>query len=265
MCDRSNSSSDSDYDEKKNKVNKRSSSSVASVTSATYPAKKTKSWYQQSFNNNWLQDPELKDWIEADSKDRFVVRCKVCDFSLSNINKSSLLAHKMTQKHVKNFEFKKDMTNIKTFFVTPKTPSLREQVAKAELLHVEFWFKLSNDHMKFGLLSNFMCGLMALPHSSACVERIFSQVNMVKTAQTNKLHAETVASRLLAKQAIARDGVDCHAWTPSKSLVADVAEGRCHQRYSERQKLTKMQVSTTLVTLPPSEEEDVYDVIGVLK
>jgi len=48
-------------------------------------------------------------------------------------------------------------------------------------------------------------------------------------------------------------------------LVADVAEGRCHQRYSERQKLTKMQVSTTLVTLPPSEEEDVYDVIGVLK
>ena len=40
MCDRSNSSSDSDYDEKKNKVNKRSSSSVASVTSATYPAKK---------------------------------------------------------------------------------------------------------------------------------------------------------------------------------------------------------------------------------
>src|SRR5688572_6548035 len=158
----------------------------------------------------------------------------------------------MTQKHVKNFEFKKDMTNIKTFFVTPKTPSLREQVAKAELLHVQFWFKLSsikdgNDHMKFGLLSNFMCGLMALPHSSACVERIFSQVNMAKTAQTNRLHAETVASRLLAKQAIAREGVDCHAWTPSKSLVADVAEGRCHQRYSERQKLTKMNVRTNLV------------------
>src|SRR5688572_21442245 len=94
--------------------------------------KKRNHGISRSFNNNWLQDPELKVWIEADSKDRFVVRCKVCDFSLSNINKSSLLAHKMTQKHVKNFEFKKEMTNIKTFFVTPKTPSLREQVAKAE-------------------------------------------------------------------------------------------------------------------------------------
>ena len=57
MYDRSNNSSDSDYDEKKNKVNKRSRSSG---TSATYPAnQKSKSWYQQPFNNNWLQDPEL--------------------------------------------------------------------------------------------------------------------------------------------------------------------------------------------------------------
>ena len=60
MYDRSNNSSDSDYDEKKNKVNKRSSSRGTSVTSATYPAnQKSKSWYQQPFNNNWLQDPEL--------------------------------------------------------------------------------------------------------------------------------------------------------------------------------------------------------------
>ena len=40
-----------------------------------------------------------------------------------------------------------------------------------------FWLELpivkdGNNHPKFSLLSNFMCCLLALPHSSACVERI---------------------------------------------------------------------------------------------
>ena len=86
-----------------------------------------------------------------------------------------------------------------------------------------------------------MCGLLALPHSSACVERVFSQVNMVKTKVTNKLSAATVANRLLAKQSISRAHANCFSWTPSKSLIADVAEGRCHQRYLQREKLRKEQ------------------------
>ena len=132
MSDGTHGSNDSDSDEKKDKVNKRSSTSGSETGP---PNKASKSWYQQSFTNNWLQEP---DWIEADSKNKYVVRCKVCDYSLSNANKSSLLTHKMTQKHVKNFELKQQMTNIKTFFTTTKAPSLREQVAKAELLLVAF-------------------------------------------------------------------------------------------------------------------------------
>jgi len=146
-------------------------------------------------------------------------------------------------------------------------PNAKESLGcMVDLMPQEFWFKLrsikdGNNQLKFGRLSNFMCCLMALPHSSACVERIFSQVNMVKTVHTNKLHAETVAGRLLAKQAIAREGVDCHAWTPSKSLVEEVAKGRCHQRYIERHNNIKMRATPTLVMLAPNEEEDVYDVI----
>ena len=68
----------------------------------------------------------------------------------------------------------------------------------------EYWYQLRNikdglNNPKFDLLSNFMTTLTALPHSSACVERIFSQVNCVKTRITNSLKAETVRDRILAK------------------------------------------------------------------
>jgi hypothetical protein len=130
-----------------------------------------------------------------------------------------------------------------------------------------FWSKIKsikdgNNQLKFEILSTFMCGLMALPHSSACVERIFSQVNMVKTAQTNKLHAATVANRLLAKQAISRQGVECHSWAPSKSLLADVTEGRCHQRYLERERQRQSNNVVNAVVIPEGDDDN-YDSIIV--
>jgi hypothetical protein len=123
-----------------------------------------------------------------------------------------------------------------------------------------FWYKLrtikdGTDQSKFGQLSKFMCGIMALPHSSACVERIFSQVNMVKTHVTNRLFVSTVTNRLLAKQAIVRQGGECYSWTPNKNLIDDVIAGRCNQLYAERIKLKKRQ--STIATVP--EEDDVYD------
>ena len=47
-----------------------------------------------------------------------------------------------------------------------------------------FWCELrsvkdGHGQAKFGQLSKFMCSLLALPHSSACVERVFSQVNLI--------------------------------------------------------------------------------------
>lgn len=70
-----------------------------------------------------------------------------------------------------------------------------------------FWQEIrsvkdGNNHIKYDVLSKLMCGLLALPHSSACVERVFSQVNMIKTK--HRLQADAIADRLLAKQAISR-------------------------------------------------------------
>lgn len=104
-----------------------------------------------------------------------------------------------------------------------------------------FWLGLqevtdANEQTKFDVLCNFMCTLLALPHSSACVERVFSKVNLVKTKQTNKLLCETVANRILAKQAVAKDGA-CHRFKPDRIVIEDVCEGRCRQRYADMLKL----------------------------
>lgn len=102
-----------------------------------------------------------------------------------------------------------------------------------------FWQEIltvkdGNNHVKFDLLSKLMCGLLALPHSSACVERVFSRVNIIKTKQTNRLQADAIADRLLAKQAISRQEVVCYEWKPSSLLISDVKTGKCHQRYIMR-------------------------------
>jgi Domain of unknown function (DUF4371) len=115
-----------------------------------------------------------------------------------------------------------------------------------------FWIAVGavtdgNDQRKFGILSDFMCNLLSLPHSSACVERIFSQVNVIKTKQANKLKCRTVADRILAKQAIAQKNQECHSWIPPNTLVEDVIEGRCHARYIRRQEQQQESNAITIV------------------
>lgn len=112
-----------------------------------------------------------------------------------------------------------------------------------------FWKELGsvkdgNDERRFGILSDFMCTLLALPYSTAGVERIFSQVNLIKNKQSNMMKSRTVADRILAKQAIVQQGTECHSWAPPTTLVEDVYEGRCHARYVARHK--QLQQSSTI-------------------
>lgn len=45
-----------------------------------------------------------------------------------------------------------------------------------------------------------MTNLMSLPHSSACTERISSDLNLIKTKKTNRLDLETIHNIMLAKE-----------------------------------------------------------------
>lgn len=52
----------------------------------------------------------------------------------------------------------------------------------------------------FPLLSQFVQKLLALPHSSANVERLFSSVNLLKTMTRNKLSTDTLQGILHTKR-----------------------------------------------------------------
>ncbi len=65
------------------------------------PRKMRKRWYVQNFKEEWLKDPEFKDWLREDSKEKGASYCICCDMKLKNANKSMLTTHKNTPKHKK--------------------------------------------------------------------------------------------------------------------------------------------------------------------
>lgn len=104
-------------------------------TPVTPPKKRSKVWYQQAFRQEWLSDVEFKDWLQADSKDKHVVICTVCDTKLRNCNRFKLMTHKSSTKHVKNLDAKKNVTVIDNFFKKKTAEKdLKSEVSRAELL-----------------------------------------------------------------------------------------------------------------------------------
>lgn len=71
-------------------------------------------------------------------------------------------------------------------------------------------------------LPDFALATLSLPHSNADCERIFSNVNAIKTKYRNKLVTETINGTLLAKQCV-RGGrnqlQNCTNFTPSKAML----------------------------------------------
>ena len=71
-------------------------------------------------------------------------------------------------------------------------------------------------------------------HSLASVERIFSMVNCLKIKVTNKLKAETLKDRLLAKQNMARNNGSCCTWEPPLALIQNLENATVYKRYQNR-------------------------------
>lgn len=81
----------------------------------------------------------------------------------------------------------------------------------------EFWKKVSDlenelQEKMFPNLTKLVQYIMCLPHSSACAERIFSKLNLIKSKLRNRLHVETCNSIILSSQLL--DGKECYSWKP---------------------------------------------------
>ena len=62
-----------------------------------------------------------------------------------------------------------------------------------------------------------MKSLLALPHSSACAERIFLLLNIIKTKNRSLLKTDTINSLLYSKSLISE--IDCTKWKPSEEML----------------------------------------------
>lgn len=71
----------------------------------------------------------------------------------------------------------------------------------------------------FNVLTNFVFNMLILPHSSANVERIFSQVNLLKSQQRNKLSTASISGLLHTKTFLALKSANCYSVTFDKNIV----------------------------------------------
>lgn len=86
------------------------------------------------------------------------------------------------------------------------TPLTSEREINVE----EFWKNIrklerGDGTPMFPLLCNFINALLCLPHSSAMVERVFSEVNLLKTKQRNSLSTDTIVGLLHTKRLLSSD------------------------------------------------------------
>jgi len=76
------------------------------------------------------------------------------------------------------------------------------------------------NNLPFPKLYNFVKLLLSLPHSSACVGRIFSVINLNKTKTRNRLSTETLSGLLHTKQFISKiTNQNCYDYDISESLL----------------------------------------------
>lgn len=94
---------------------------------------------------------------------------------------------------------------------------------KLQLLGFEkFWFQIINlkneiNEIMYPHLSQFISDILCFPHSSATVERIFSQLNLIKTKTRNTLGIENCSYLLHCKALLQEE--NCITWCPSQSML----------------------------------------------
>lgn len=84
----------------------------------------------------------------------------------------------------------------------------------------EYWNKVFNlrnsaNEPLFDNLKKVMCLILVLPFSNACVERIFSQLKLIKTDHRNRLNTNTIAALMITKENIK----DLPKYEPTKSVI----------------------------------------------
>lgn len=92
---------------------------------------------------------------------------------------------------------------------------------------VEFWnevidYKDAAGNNPFADLSQLAISLLSLPHSNAEIERVFSQMNIVKTKLRNRLSIKTLNAILYVRFGLKRAGKCCYSYTVPDNVLRSI-------------------------------------------
>ena len=82
----------------------------------------------------------------------------------------------------------------------------------------EFWANVALNE-KYRILGRFVKAMLCLPISNADCERVFSQLNLIKTKQRNRFSTEGVASLIFVKDGIKHMSGSCENFEPTKEML----------------------------------------------
>lgn len=71
----------------------------------------------------------------------------------------------------------------------------------------------------YPLLIKFVSYIVTLPHSSACVERLFSTINLNKTKTRNRLATNTLSGILYSKNVLINQQKSCHDFNVTNEMI----------------------------------------------
>lgn len=85
---------------------------------------------------------------------------------------------------------------------------------------VRFWLYVKEyKEGDFKRVANFALGCLSIAHSTAAVERLFSQVKIVKSELRNRLSIETLDSVLRIRTFFSARKICCHNFSPTKDFL----------------------------------------------
>ncbi|KAI8035531.1 hypothetical protein M5D96_011689 [Drosophila gunungcola] len=151
--------------------------------------------YMQNFRDSWLNFEEFKQWLRKGPTDSTKAYCCFCKVSIG-AKLFEIRQHAQAKKHI----------------------ACIASVAQNHTIH--FGRQPTKTEEQEVALALFALHILSLPWSNAAVERVFSQMNMVKTKLRNKMNLKSLNAILRIRYGLRRHGKCCHDYIlPTKYLA----------------------------------------------
>ncbi|XP_062141089.1 uncharacterized protein LOC133849197 isoform X1 [Drosophila sulfurigaster albostrigata] len=105
---------------------------------------------------------------------------------------------------------------------------------------ISFWAEVSNyvdaaGNKRFSALASFALSLLSMPWSNAEVERVFSQMNNVKTKLRNRMAVETLNSILHIRYGLRRANKSCHNYEVPQDCLKMIGTNQSYKNSAEEE------------------------------